>query len=173
MSRCDNGGHIVDCDAHAAHCFVPKLVGVMAYVPVHPCNDSERALIVAATRVLREKRRAEKNTECAGVLGSDGRQFVGLDLVSQMSSVCAEPAAIAAAHLAGVYEIASIVAVCFTPSPADIVVLSPCGACRERIRCHAPTARVLIADTDGPAAVVAEHLFAIWAPVRRRRVTLR
>ena len=108
------------------------------------CNPAELGLAEQATRTLARTRRAAKNTACAAVLDAGGNTWLGLDLVSRMSSVCAEPAAIAAAQLDGAAELVAIAAVCYTPDLETITLISPCGACRERIWHHAPQARVLL-----------------------------
>ena len=123
------------------------------------CTVEELDLVEAAKDALHLRRRPEKNTVCAGVLTSDGQTFLGLDLVSRKSSICAEPAAISLAHFSGSYDIASIVAVCFTPDLDDVVVISPCGACRELIWYHVPGARVLLPGDPEPVAVLASDLF--------------
>ena len=61
------------------------------------CIPEELGLAEQATRTLARTRRAAKNTACAAVLDAAGNTWLGLDLVSRTSSVCAEPAAIAAA----------------------------------------------------------------------------
>ena len=127
--------------------------------PQH-CTADELKLIEAAKDALQLRRRAGKNTVCAGVLAADGHTYLGLDLVSRKSSVCAEPSAISSAHFNGSYDIASIVSVCFTPDLDQIVVISPCGACRELIWFHHPQARVLLSGDPEPIAVEAKNLFA-------------
>ena len=83
-------------------------------IRVETCTDAELELVEAAQAVLRARRRASQTTVCAGVLTGDGTMYLGLDVVSRKSSICAEPTAIARAHLDGAYETSSIGAVCFT-----------------------------------------------------------
>ena len=124
------------------------------------CTPEELALADAAAEALRRSRRAWRHTVCAAVLDQNGGVWLGIDLVSRMSSVCAEPAAIAAAQLDGAAELVSIAAVCHTPDLEEVVVIAPCGACRERIWRHAPNARVLLPAHPQPVAVPIEDLFA-------------
>lgn len=124
------------------------------------CTPEELKLAEAAKDALQLRRRAAKNTVCAGALTADGHTYLGLDLVSRKSSVCAEPAAIASAHFHGSYDIDSVVSVCFTPDLDEIVVISPCGACRELIWYHNPLARILLPGDPEPIAVTANDLFA-------------
>lgn len=108
------------------------------------CTPAELSLVETAAVAITRLRRPKLNTVCAAVLDGAGDVWLGLDLVSRMSSVCAEPSALAAAHLNGSTDIRSIVAVCFTPDLSETIVISPCGACRERIWYHAPNARVVL-----------------------------
>lgn len=130
----------------------------------------ERHLVDQTAKHLRSRCRNRLNTVCAGLLTTSGTSFFGLSLASRKSDVCAEPAAIAASHLANEHAISSIVAVCHTPSLDEVVVISPCGACRELICYHAPDARVLLTldGDDEPSAVAARDLFvaAELFPVR-------
>ena len=137
------------------------------------CTPDEFKLIDAAKEALQLRRRSAKNTVCAGVLTPDGQTFLGLDLVSRKSSVCAEPAAISLAHFHGSYDIASIVSVCFTPDLLEVVVISPCGACRELIWYHHPQARVLLPGDPEPIAVTADDLFTAGElfPTQPRQTT--
>ena len=148
----------------------------------HNCTAAELRLVEAVKDALRRRRRPEKNTVCAGVVTSDGQTYLGLDLVSRKTSICAEPAAISSAHFNGSYDIVSIVAVCHTPDLTDIVVISPCGACRELIWYHAPDTRVVLPDTrvvlpdthvvlpgdPAPAAVAVSELFPAGEPFPQR-----
>ena len=122
-------------------------------------TPAEQELLSQVTDALKLRRRAHKNTVCAGVIVGGGSTFLGLDVVSRKSSVCAEPTAIAHAHLHGAYDIISVAAVCFEPDLREVVVISPCGACRELIWYHAPQARILMPGDPTPVAVVAEDLF--------------
>lgn len=84
--------------------------------------------------------------------------------------MCAEPSALAAAHLNGSTDVRSIVAVCFTPDLSETTVISPCGACRERIWYHAPNARVILPGWPQPTAApigdlfLHGELFPLWTP---------
>ena len=125
------------------------------------CTHSELELIDEAASALRRMRAEGRHTVVAGVLTADGAIVLGLDLVSRMSSACAEPNALANAAMAGHTRLASIVAVCHTPDLADISPISPCGACRERICWHHPRLRVIIPGGSGPRAVKAAELFPL------------
>ena len=127
------------------------------------CTPDELALVDTAAAAITRLRRPKLNTVCAAVLDSDGNVWLGLDLVSRMSSVCAEPSAIAAANLNGATNLRSIAAVCFTPDLSETTVISPCGACRERIWYHAPAARVVLPGRPQPMAAPIAELFPHFA----------
>lgn len=126
--------------------------------PLSLLPDDDAELFNYASRILRDKGRPGKNSVAAAV--RSGRSIhVGLDLVSRKSSVCAEPAAISAAHTAGDYAIDTIVAVCFRGDISAIVSISPCGACRELISFHAPECRVLFEYEGRLVGTKAKDLF--------------
>lgn len=81
------------------------------------CTPEETSLEEQASHTLARTRRAGKNTACAAVLDASGNTWLGLNLASRVSSVCAEPAAIAAAHLHGAHDLVAVAAV-GQPCPA-------------------------------------------------------
>jgi cytidine deaminase len=129
-------------------------------VTLWPPSGAEQALVAAARDLLVRHRRPELRTVVAGVLAGSGTTYFGVNLVSRASSVCAEPAALSAAFLAGEETITSVVAVCFLPDLSRVVVINPCGACRELLHAQSPGCRVVIRDEPGDlVAVPVEHLF--------------
>lgn len=125
-----------------------------------PLTAHEDRLLDEAQALLRERRRPGLNTVVAVVSTETGRTHFGLNLVSRKSAVCAEPAAIAAAHLAGDHQVRTVAAVCFTPDLSEVTVISPCGACRELLWYHAPAARVVLRRDGQHCAVTASDLFS-------------
>lgn len=121
----------------------------------HALSDDDVELVAAAQETIRTGRSAGRTSVAAAVRGGTGRIYVALDCPSRMSGGCAEPAAIAAAWAGGETAIAASVACCFLPDLSDVVVISPCGACRERLWHHAPNARVIVRAGDGSLAAVA------------------
>jgi cytidine deaminase len=119
---------------------------------------ADRELFRRAREVLQGQGRPGRNSVAAAVRAGDST-YVGLDLISRKSSVCAEPAAISAAQAAGDYDLVAIVAVCFRPDAEKFVAISPCGACRELMNFHAPGCRVLFEYQGAPVAVTASDLF--------------
>lgn len=119
---------------------------------------ADRELFLRAREVLQASGRPGQNSVAAAVRAGTST-YVGLDLRSRKSSVCAEPAAISAAHTAGDYDLKAIVAVCFRPDISDFVSISPCGACRELIHFHAPECRVLFEYQGALVDATARDLF--------------
>lgn len=110
-------------------------------------TPEELGLAEQATRALARTRRADKNTACAAVLDAEGNTWLGLDLVSRMPSVSAEPAAIAAAHLRRAHDLTAIAAVCYTPdlettapTPHAEPAENPSGATPPKPECSCPPA---------------------------------
>jgi cytidine deaminase len=100
-----------------------------------------------------------KHSVGAAVRTASGNIYLGLDLRSRKSAICAEPGAISAAHSAGDYQLESIIAVCVTRDGSVTVPISPCGACRELINFHQPECRIIF-QYDGAIVVErAEELF--------------
>lgn len=110
--------------------------------PLAALSPADRELVGHAVDLLRTRGRAGYHSVAAAVRAGD-RLFAGLDLASRKSSVCAEPAAISAAHSAGSYALDAIVAVCLREDISSFASISPCGACRELISYQAPDCRVL------------------------------
>jgi cytidine deaminase len=108
----------------------------------YPLNPDHAELFERASEVLSVRGQPGKNSVGAAVRTDKGI-YVGLDLMSRKSAICAEPGAISAAYSAGSYSIQSIIAVCLRTDVSRIVSISPCGACRELLNFHAPDCQVL------------------------------
>lgn len=121
-----------------------------------PTKDAE--LFECARGVLRDKGRHGKNSVGAAVRTSNGI-YIGLDLMSRKSAICAEPGAISAAQSAGNYELEAIIAVCFRGDISEYRAISPCGACRELMNFHAPECRVLFEYEKSWVDITAKELF--------------
>ena len=121
-------------------------------------DSDDAALLEHAREVLSVHGRPGKNSVGAAVRTDKGI-YVGLDLLSRKSAICAEPGAISAAHSAGSYSLQSIIAVCMNTDLSRIVPISPCGACRELLNFHAPDCRVLFEYGGSWIDVTARDLF--------------
>lgn len=125
---------------------------------LYPVNQRDMELFGRACDVLRLHGRPDKNSVGAAVRTEKGI-FVGLDLKSRKTPICAEPGAISAAYISGAEELESIVAVCMRGNPENILAISPCGACRELINFHFPSCRVLFQYENSWVDVQARELF--------------
>jgi len=126
--------------------------------PLYPANQLDIELFEKARDVLNRYGRLDKNSVGAAVRTDKGI-FIGLDLKSRMTPICAEPGAISAAYSGGAVNLESIVAVCMRGGASNIVAISPCGACRELINFHAPDCRVLFQYEEAWIDVQARELF--------------
>ena len=125
----------------------------------------DEALIAAARAAIKERYRNEWQEVGAALRTRDGRIITGVNIDAYLGrmAVCAEAVAIGRAITeAGDQGIETIVAVRH-PEPADkdqtIVVVSPCGSCRELIWDYDRNARVIVPGANGPAiAAIGELL---------------
>lgn len=132
--------------------------GRQLIVQLQPADSIDLELVEEAEHLLRERGRQGSHSVAAVLLTSSGKCYKSLDLRSRKSSICAEPGAIAAANTAGDYDLERIVAV-FRTKSQRMVVLSPCGACRELIAWHAPACQVIIEANQALWRVSAGDLF--------------
>jgi cytidine deaminase len=132
-----------------------------------PLDEADEHLIEIARGVLLRHYRPFWHTVAAVLRGRDGRVWTGLHLGSTVGrlQVCAEAVALGRAVLEGDGSIDTAVAVRH-PKPEeedrDIVVVSPCGACRELITDYAPDAFVIV---PGPLKLPVRALLPV--PYRR------
>jgi cytidine deaminase len=116
-------------------------------------TDSDHKLIAAANAVLESHYRPFWHMVAAAVRSQDGRVWTGLHIGTTVGrlSVCAEAIAFGRAILEGDGTIETAVAVRH-PKPEEedreLAVVPPCGACREMILDHAPTAMIIVKDTS-------------------------
>jgi cytidine deaminase len=122
-------------------------------------GKADRELIAAATAAIKSRYRDDWQEVGAALRTRSGKVFTGVNLDAYLGrmAVCAEAVALGRAVVeAGDTGIDTIVAVRHPP-PADrdrsIVVVSPCGACRELIFDYDPKARVIVPNAAGPAVV--------------------
>jgi cytidine deaminase len=125
----------------------------------------DRELIAAASEAIRQRYRNDWQEVGAALRTRDGRIYAGVNLDAYLGrmAVCAEAVALGQAVTeAGETGIETIVAVRH-PEPGDgdqaIVVVSPCGSCRELIWDYDRNARVIVPGTNGPTiAAIGELL---------------
>lgn len=126
--------------------------------PMKYSGDAEkyRALIDAATEVLRKNYHAVRHSVGAAVLCASGRIYTGVNVESSGYGVCAEPVALGAALTNGERDVLAVAAVCKRES--GYIVLSPCGNCRQVLLDYASEADVIYMDVDGAATTKAKNL---------------
>jgi cytidine deaminase len=133
-------------------------------------SQPDHALIAAAHEVLARHYKPFWHTVAAAIRGRDGRVWTGLHIGTTVGrlSVCAEAVAFGRALLEGDGSIETAVAVRH-PKPdeqdRELAVVPPCGACREMILDHCPTALVIVQD----AGVLVKLPVRALLPVPYRR----
>ena len=117
----------------------------------------DQELIVAASDAIKRRYRNDWQEVGAALRTRDGRIYTGVNLDAYLGrmAVCAEAVALGRAVTeTGETGIETIVAVRH-PEPGDkdqvIVVVSPCGSCRELIWDYDRNARVIVPGNNGPA----------------------
>ena len=119
----------------------------------------DQELIIAATEAIKRRYRNDWQEVGAALRTRDGRIYAGVNLDAYLGrmAVCAEAVALGQAVTEiGETGIETIVAVRH-PEPAEkdqtIVVVSPCGSCRELIWDYDRNARVIVPGENGPHVV--------------------
>ena len=128
-------------------------------------TKQDQELIEAAREAIKPRYRNDWQEVGAAMRTRDGRVLTGVNLDAYLGrmAVCAEAVALGQAVTeVGETGIETIVAVRH-PEPADkdqaIVVVSPCGSCRELIWDYDRNARVIVPGTNGPTiAAIGELL---------------
>ena len=122
-------------------------------------NARDQELINAATEAIKRRYRNDWQEVGAALRTRDGRIYAGVNLDAYLGrmAVCAEAVALGRAVTEiGETGIETIVAVRH-PEPAEsdqaIVVVSPCGSCRELIWDYDRNARVIVPSGNGPVTV--------------------
>jgi cytidine deaminase len=119
-------------------------------------GKGEKELIAAATAAIQQRYRDDWQEVGAALRTRSGKILTGINLDAYLGrmAVCAEAVALGRAVTdVGETGIETIVAVRH-PEPAEadqaIVVVSPCGSCRELIWDYDRNARVIVPSANGP-----------------------
>jgi cytidine deaminase len=127
-------------------------------------SDKDKELIDTATAAIKSRYRVDWQEVGAAMRTRDGRVVTGVNLDAYVGrgAVCAEAIAIGTALTEkGDNGIDTIVAVRH-PKPGEkgeIMVVSPCGTCRELIHDYDPKARVIVPNgTVGPTVTTIGEL---------------
>jgi len=127
-------------------------------------NKADRDLIDAATAAIKQRYRDDWQEAGAALRTRSGKIFTGVNLDAYLGrmAVCAEAVALGRAVVdLGDTGIDTIVAVRHPPpkqKDQTIVVVSPCGACRELIFDYDPKARVIVPNGKAPTVVAIADL---------------
>jgi cytidine deaminase len=127
-------------------------------------SAADQKLIAAATAAIKQRYRGDWQEVGAALRTRSGRIFTGVNLDAYLGrmAVCAEAVALGRAVVErGDAGIDTIVAVRHPPpteKDQTIVVVSPCGACRELIFDYDAKARVIVPNGSAPAAVPISEL---------------
>jgi cytidine deaminase len=122
-------------------------------------SADDTALVEAAAEAIRKRYRYDWQEVGAALRTRSGKIFTGVSLDAYLGrmAVCAEAVALGQSITnAGETGIETIVAVRHPPPDErdhEIVVVSPCGACRELIWDYDRNARVIVPGSAGPETV--------------------
>ncbi|HEU5016479.1 MAG TPA: cytidine deaminase [Pseudolabrys sp.] len=126
--------------------------------PAIALTDKDKELIAAATAAIKTRYRNDWQEVGAALFTRDGRLVTGVNIDAYVGrgAVCAEAIAIGRAITEnGDKGIETIVAVRHPKpgEPGGIVVVSPCGTCRELIHDYDAKARVIVPSNGGPTVM--------------------
>ncbi|MGL5827818.1 MAG: cytidine deaminase [Nocardioides sp.] len=119
------------------------------------------ATAIACQELIRQRYPNDEAHGAAAMLLADGTILTGTapDVVNSAVEVCHEIEPFCGAYRLNQPVVASI---CLHRMPGGrVVVLSPCGVCRERLAVHGPDVLVAVADERDPAVVVWKRLKAV------------
>jgi cytidine deaminase len=122
-------------------------------------SERDQQLVDAAREAIKRRYRNDWQEVGAALRTRDGHVYTGVNLDAYLGrmAVCAEAVALGRAVTeSGEVGIDTIVAVRHPePSETDkaIVVVSPCGSCRELIWDYDQNARVIVPSQNGPVIV--------------------
>lgn len=121
-------------------------------------DDDLRRLTDACRDLIGSRFPGDDHAGAAAMLLGDGTILTGTapDAVNPSVEVCHEIEPYCGAFRLGQPVVASV---CLHRQPGGrVVVLSPCGVCRERLAVHGPDVRVAVADRHDATVVVWKSL---------------
>ena len=117
-------------------------------------NTHDQKLIDAATEVLQRNYQQSRHTVGAAIECESGKIYVGINIESCGYGPCAEPIALGAALSNGERKFKKIVAV----GTEQVMVISPCGNCRQLILEYAPDIEVILRCNGDVVKMSIAHL---------------
>ncbi|MGN6612968.1 MAG: cytidine deaminase [Angustibacter sp.] len=121
-------------------------------------DDDLRSLTDACRDLIESRFPGDDHAGAAAMLLGDGTILTGTapEAVNPSVEVCHEIEPYCGAFRLGQPVVASV---CLHRQPGGrVVVLSPCGVCRERLAVHGPDVRVAVADRQDATVVVWKDL---------------
>src|SRR5262249_12934097 len=116
-------------------------------------SDRDQELIAAASEAIKRRYRNDWQEVGAALRTRDGRIYTGVNLDAYLGRMAVCAAAVARARAvegAGTRTLGAV----RHPGPAEadqaLVVVSPCGSCRELIWDYDRNARVIVPSANGP-----------------------
>jgi cytidine deaminase len=115
-------------------------------------EDGLLATVEACRSLIDDRFPGDDSHGAAAMLLDDGTILTGTApvAVNPAVQVCHETEPFLAAFRRGRKVVASI---CLHREQGSVLVLSPCGVCRERLAVHGPDLRVAIPDADDPERI--------------------
>lgn len=116
------------------------------------------ATVSACIELIDQRYPDDDHHGAAAMLLADGTILTGTapDAVNPSVEVCHEVEPYCGAHRLDQPVVASV---CLHRMPGGrVVVLSPCGVCRERLAVHGPEVLVAVADRQDPTVIVWKRL---------------
>ena len=121
-------------------------------------DDSLAGLVDACRSLIAARFPDDEHRGAAAMLLGDGTVVTGTapEAINPSVEVCHEIEPYCAAYRLGQAVVASV---CLHRLPGGrVVVLSPCGVCRERLAVHGPDVQVAVADPGDATVVVWKRL---------------
>lgn len=107
-------------------------------------RDTDRALVQAATAVVKLRCRSDRHTVATAARTAEGRVFTGVNVRHASGGACAELVAVGAAATQGVTDLETIV----TVGDRGREVLAPCDRCGQLLRDWFPSLRVVVGPLE-------------------------
>jgi cytidine deaminase len=117
-------------------------------IPTEPVDETDVALVDAATAALRRGFIAGRHHVAAALRLADGSVVTGLHLGSRRVNICAEQIALGIVVSQALADPVACASVIQMTADAEPEPTSPCGVCREVLGFFAPTMTVVLPHRD-------------------------
>lgn len=130
-----------------------------------------KKLVTRATELLEERYRKPVHTVAAALETKEGKVFLGLNIDHFSGFVCAEMSVLATAMNAGEKDFLRIAAV-RKNQDGTIVVVNPCGKCRQILYDYTPSIQVAVIEGEAIKACAIEELLPYSFKRQREKIQL-